>query len=257
MKSVDFCIYLSGLSGEARQKGREAAGVEGFLLTAGRVRGTVGWKPHRAGVLVLSGRGEARWMGGWVWVVRGTGWDGMASHGTRCGFGGYWMDGMGGRFELEIVGGVTDIADGDAPVRAPVSRVTRLAHSHHMAARLIARGLSLTQVSLQTGYSYGRLASLKEDPSFKELIVFYERDQQDLQGVVEERLLAVAEDIRQLIHERVLDGDVDGEKLTDLVEAAKMFYDRAGYAPVQRSVNKNVTLNIGARMDALKEKARG
>lgn len=162
---------------------------------------------------------------------------------------------MDSGFDLEVIGAVTEVA-GEEPVRVPVSRVARLAHSHHMAARLIARGLSLTQVSLQTGYSYGRLASLKEDPTFKELIVYYERSENDLQGQVEERMLVVAEDIRQAIHEKVLD-DPEDVKFGELIEAAKMFYDRAGYAPVQRSVNKNVNLNIGARMDALKERKHG
>ncbi len=134
------------------------------------------------------------------------------------------MDG----FDLEIVGRATDIEDGDTPARVPVSRVARLAHSHHMAARLIARGMSLNQVSLQTGYSYGRLASLKEDPSFRELIVHYERTEEVIQGEVEMRLLALGEDLRQHIHERLLDGELDSEPLKDVVEAPGWMRSRSG-----------------------------
>jgi hypothetical protein len=53
----------------------------------------------------------------------------------------------------------------------------------------------------------------------------------------------------QELHDRVLDRP---EEIADetLINAIKVLADRAGYAPVQRSVNKNLNMNIAARMDA-------
>ena len=156
-------------------------------------------------------------------------------------------------WDLEIVGETVAVRDGEpVPVAEPVS-VKRLAQSHHMAARRLARGLSVMQVSAQTGYSPGRLASLKVDPSFKELVVHYERDNADIQGEVEERMRLIAEDARGVLHNRILD-DPDSMDPALVLEISKVYYDRAGYAPISRSVNKNLNLTIGARMDALSKR---
>ena len=72
---------------------------------------------------------------------------------------------------------------------------------------------------------------------------------------VEARLRAVALDSVQHFHETLLERP---EEVTPALalEASKVYLDRAGHAPVNRSVNKNLNLNIGARMDrAAAEKA--
>lgn len=156
--------------------------------------------------------------------------------------------------DLEIVGAVRDLRpDDDSPAARP-RQLTRLRDSHHQVARLIAAGLQTQEVSRITGYSISRLSWLQQqDPAFKELVEFYRQDRREEQMTIESRLLGVALDAVQTFHERMLD-DPDSLAPATVLEAAKVLLDRAGYAPVTKSVNKNLNLNIGARLDAAKEK---
>lgn len=51
--------------------------------------------------------------------------------------------------------------------------VMRLREAHHAAAKYFARDLPLAEVSVLTGHPVERLATLKRDPSFNELVSFY------------------------------------------------------------------------------------
>lgn len=159
------------------------------------------------------------------------------------------MDGLG----LEIVGAVEEVgAEEQAP--APiVPRLQRLRDSHHQVARLCATGLSDPEISFQTGYSAQRIWSLRRDPTFCELVEHYRQDRDRVAEAVEEKFRLVAEDARQIIHERLLD---EGSEipLTHALEVFKAMADRAGFAPVQRTVNKNLNLNIGERLDAARRR---
>jgi DNA-binding CsgD family transcriptional regulator len=156
--------------------------------------------------------------------------------------------------DLEIVGAVRDLRpDDDSPAAKP-RELTRLRDSHHQVARLIAAGLRTEEVSRITGYSISRLSWLQQqDPAFRELVEFYRQDRRDEIANVEARLLGVALDAVQTFHERMLD-EPESISPATVLEAAKVLLDRAGYAPVTKSVNKNLNLNIGAKFDAAKEK---
>lgn len=156
--------------------------------------------------------------------------------------------------DLEIAGAVRDLRPDDETQAARPRELTRLRDSHHQCARLVAAGLRTEEVSRITGYSIARLSWLQnQDPAFKELVEFYRQDSRDAQMAVEARLLGVALDAVQVFHERMLDEPETLAPAT-VLEAAKVLLDRAGYAPVTKSVNKNLNLNIGARFDAAKEK---
>lgn len=156
--------------------------------------------------------------------------------------------------DLEIVGAVRDLRPDDETAAARPRELTRLRDSHHQVARLIAAGLRTEEVSRISGYSPSRLAWLQnQDPAFKELVAFYRLDREETQMNVEARLLGVALDAVQTFHERMLDEPETISPAT-VLEAAKVLLDRAGYAPVTKSVNKNLNLNIGAKFDAAKER---
>lgn len=162
------------------------------------------------------------------------------------------MDAMA--LDLEIAGAIRDLAPDDETPAARPRELIRLRDSHHQVARLIASGMRTEEVSRMTGYAIARLSWLQnQDPAFKELVEFYRQDRRDEQANIEARILSVALDALQTFHERMLD-DPDSVTPALALEASKVYLDRAGYAPVTKSVNKNLNLNIGARMDAAKDK---
>lgn len=156
--------------------------------------------------------------------------------------------------DLEIAGAVRELTEQDVTAPARPRELTRLRDSHHQVARLIAAGLPTQEVSRITGYSISRLSWLQnQDPAFKELVEFYRQDKREEQQQIEARLLSVAMDAVQTFHERLLDAP-DEVAAQTLLESAKVFLDRAGFAPVTKSINKNLNLNIGAKYDAIKDK---
>lgn len=56
--------------------------------------------------------------------------------------------------------------------------LTKLRHSHHQLAQLLARGVENAEAALITGYGVSYISILKKDASFRELVTFYtsERD---------------------------------------------------------------------------------
>lgn len=81
--------------------------------------------------------------------------------------------------ELEILGPIEPqdlIAreEGGLPTsEAPT--IAKLRGIHHEIAQLLAQGLSETEVSAITSYSLSRISILKRDPSFKDLVAFYQK----------------------------------------------------------------------------------
>lgn len=150
--------------------------------------------------------------------------------------------------DLEVAGVVRELAEGEALPASRAPEVKRLRDSHHALARLLARGLTPAQASQQTGYSASRISTLQLDPAFQELLSHYRRDADNVSQEVEARFLMIAGDAAQVVHERLLD-EGDEVPLVQALEVFKVFADRAGFAPIQRSVNKNLNLNIGERLD--------
>ena len=156
--------------------------------------------------------------------------------------------------DLEIAGAVRELTAGEPKEVSRPRELTRLRDSHHQVARLIASGLRTQDVSRMTGYAISRLSWLQsQDPAFKELVEFYRQERHDVEMAVEARLLTVSLDAVQHFHEAMLDNP---ESVTPALalEASKVFLDRAGYAPITKSINKNLNLNIGAKMDRASEK---
>lgn len=166
-----------------------------------------------------------------------------------------WMMEVNVALDLEIAGEVRHLTEVESRAVAPIPTIKRLRDSHHAVARLLARGMSPWQVSLQTGYSPSRISILQRDPTFIELKTFYERDEDATAQEFEAILLGVSRDAIQEIQERIQDAP-EQITMSELVEIAKVTADRAGFAPITRSINKNISYNIGDRMDALEGKKK-
>ena len=154
--------------------------------------------------------------------------------------------------DLELCGVVRDVVAGDAVPKGAPPAVARLRDSHHALARLLARGMNETEASHLTGYALSRISSLKRDPLFAQLCEAYRLEQREAQRDLEAMWLGVAADYGQHIHEALLDAP-ESVPVSVALDVFKAFADRAGMAPVSRSVTKNLNLNIGERLD----RARG
>jgi hypothetical protein len=154
--------------------------------------------------------------------------------------------------DLEIAGEARSLSEAEyADVlveSAKPPQIKRLRDSHHALARALATGSTPQQASLTTGYSLSRISILQNDPSFKELMEYYRKTNDEAFLDLEGRILALGADFLQELRER-LDDDPASFDNEEVRENAKLFMDRAGFAPVSRSLNINKSVGIGERLD--------
>ena len=105
---------------------------------------------------------------------------------------------------------------------------------HHTIARLLAQGLALEEISIQTGFSPSRISTLRDDPQFSELLAYYtgieragyERHRADMH----ERLAELGFTSVEMLHEQLLDNperfETKPELLLSIITAVS---DRTGH----------------------------
>lgn len=148
--------------------------------------------------------------------------------------------------ELEILGPIEPqdlIAreEGGLPTsEAPT--IAKLRGIHHEIAQLLAQGLSETEVSAITSYSLSRISILKKDPSFKDLVAFYQKQKTEQFTDVQKRLATLSLDAIGEIQERLAEKP-DSISTSQLIELSKVTLDRAGYSPVAKSQNISVSMS--------------
>lgn len=148
--------------------------------------------------------------------------------------------------ELEILGPIAPqdlIAreEGGLPTsEAPT--IAKLRGIHHEIAQLLAQGLSETEVSAITSYSLSRISILKRDPSFKDLVAFYQKQKTEQFVDVQKRLATLSLDAIGEIQERLAEKP-DSISTSQLIELSKVTLDRAGYSPVAKSQNISVSMS--------------
>ena len=131
--------------------------------------------------------------------------------------------------------------------------IKRLRDSHHTMARLVAEGLSGTEIAARTGYSQSRISILKSDPAFAELVAFYKsnveevRDAAFAEGMT--KLAAAFNDAVEELQNRLHDNPelMSTDQVLDVIKATA---DRIGLGPASKSTNLNVTYNLAARVAA-------
>lgn len=134
--------------------------------------------------------------------------------------------------------------------KGPLARVRT---THHLAAREIASGKDLVEVSYITGYTTQRLVQLKNDPAFQELLAYYGSQQEAKWLNVQERLatlgVAVVEEMQHRL-ETVPDKITDGE----LRKWAETLLDRSGHG-ASRTVNVNAKSMTASLIEVIKREA--
>lgn len=149
--------------------------------------------------------------------------------------------------------GVTERAGGGV--------VQRLRDPHHRIARLIASGLRLDEVAQRSGYSLGRINTLKNDPAFQELVAKY-RDK------VTEAFVAEADTYYELatqnmvtaermIAEKLEEHDENGTlpPVRELIAISRDAADRFGYG--KRQTNLNVNADFASMLEAARKRSAG
>lgn len=126
-----------------------------------------------------------------------------------------------------------------------VVSIARVRAAHHAVARELARGATAIEVSAITGYSPIRVANLKGDPTFQELIAHY-RSQVDahFENVVKKMTTLSADALDELSQR--LDETPELFSVKELRELAVATLDRTGHSPVTKTQNTNVNIDASA-----------
>lgn len=132
------------------------------------------------------------------------------------------------------------------------THVQRITDRHHALARCLATGMSATEAGLCTGYTASRISILRGDPSFEELIAFYQGEKSRPVLDLQERMTSLALDATSELQDR-LELEPASVSTDQLLDTIKLTADRTGHGPKQTNVNVNV--NLGDRMKAARERA--
>jgi hypothetical protein len=115
--------------------------------------------------------------------------------------------------------------------------------------------MSLAEASAITGYDISRISILRGDPQFKELMSHYQGMAEAGLAQFQDRAITVAITALNNIQE-MLEDDESPLPASVQLEVIKVAADRAGHAPVAKSVNVNVNHDLGARMRAAQQRLR-
>ena len=137
---------------------------------------------------------------------------------------------------------------------APIARLQTLRDSHHNIARLMAAGLTNTQIAQTTGHSLQSLTRWRNDPALQELVAGY-------RAVVTEEWRDEVDSFQRLAMSNMLKAErMLGDKLDkadeeddlptyrDLVSISSDRMDRFGFG--KRSSQTNVNVDYAAALEA-------
>jgi hypothetical protein len=83
--------------------------------------------------------------------------------------------------------------------------LTALRTGHHQLAQLLAAKVSVVDASLMTGRSMSAISSLQSDPAFKELMAYYEQQQEGRDFDAYKRLVTLGGTAMEILQERMED----------------------------------------------------
>src|SRR5688572_17892155 len=114
---------------------------------------------------------------------------------------------------------------GPADPKAPLARISA---PHHMLARLVAEGKANATISAITGYTPGRIETLRHDPAFADLVAHYEGEIVKDSPDVTARVAHLALTAQELLQER-LETDPDSFTKKELRDLMTTGLDRIGH----------------------------
>lgn len=114
------------------------------------------------------------------------------------------------------------LIDGGSPANPQAnSLILKIRNSHHQLARHIASGTQLIEVSAITGYTVAYISNLKNDPAFRELLEYYEKQKEAIFVDTTERAKAVSIAALEELQERI-DQAPETFKHRELMELATL-----------------------------------
>lgn len=137
--------------------------------------------------------------------------------------------------------------------RVAVPTVARFRDPHHRLARLCALGLRDRQIAEQSGYSLQRLAAMRTDPAFVELVASYRAtvDEEFREEVDAYYSMATSNMLKaeRQIAEKLDEADENGETLpvNQLIAISRDAADRFGYG--KKQTNLNVNCDFAAKLE--------
>lgn len=150
---------------------------------------------------------------------------------------------------------VATLGEREAGIKpTPLQRVTT---RHKKAARLLAKGETVSQVSLATGLTVSRISILKQDPAFQEQVSVYQTEAEErvraYDDVVVEGLQNLTIDAIEELERRIAE---EGEDLSsgELLSIIRQGADRTGHAP-KRVEERSLTVNFGDRLQEARKRA--
>lgn len=147
----------------------------------------------------------------------------------------------------------THVASGNSLGVKPVD-IKALRHTHHRLAQMLAVGVDETVAAKLCNYSVSRVSILKADPAFAELLAHYSEDVKEEWADFVATAANLSMDFLQELQRR-LDENPEQFSPASLNETLKVLADRTGHAPVQKTQNVNINLNMGDRLKAARERA--
>jgi len=140
------------------------------------------------------------------------------------------------------------------PGQENVLSIEQLRSRHHRIAQLLASGLKETAVARMVGFTPMYISNLKRSPAMAELLAHYMAEVEDrFTGFV-----AQAGELSERLVEELSDRLADNPKqftVNQILEAVKTLADRSGNAPVARSTNLNVNVDMGSKLAAARARA--
>lgn len=144
--------------------------------------------------------------------------------------------------------------DSGASLGVQPVNIKALRHTHHRLAQLLAVGVDETVAARLCNYSVSRVSILKADPAFAELMAHYtdevKAEWADFVGTAANLSMDFLQELQ-----RTLDETPDKFTPQTMLEAIKVLADRTGHAPVQKTQNVNINLNMGDKLKMARERA--
>ena len=145
----------------------------------------------------------------------------------------------------------------EAP-KVSVPILQRLRATHHRQAQLLASGKSVSEVALIVGCTTQRLVQLQVDPTFKELVSYYQ--DQVMSAMItdasrlQDKIVDVGEMAVDELKDRLEDDNVRAKMpVGEIRKIAEFAMDRTvappKAAPPQNTTPANVTINFGTPID--------
>lgn len=137
------------------------------------------------------------------------------------------------------------------------SEIKRIRPTHHRLARLLAMGLDESKAGLLCNYTPARVAVLKSDPAFQELMAAYGATVEESWADTVEIMSGLSQDALQELQAR-LDENPELFKVEQLMDLAKLTLDRSGNGPSSTTnVNQRTIHMTASDLERIKNGSTG